>query len=658
MKLKSLLLLVFSTVCIGSTLVIAFLGDYYIQRETASRIEAQLTGSVNDLAEFTNGWVLAKAHITDTVASLMNQGISDEVTPEYLNQILLSEYNKGVLSDLYVGTKDGVMIDGSLWTPPADYDPRARPWYLLADEKRDVVFTEAYIDKMTGKLVTSIAKPIVGTDGTLHGVVSVDLLLDTISEMISSKKFGETGYAFMLDPNGVFLSHPEPSLLNTKIQDIEGLEKLNEAISSKEFGVEKYEYKGTDKIMVFKRLPSTSWVIGVTVNKSEAFKELASIRLFYTLIIFSICFIVMVLGVLAANKITKPIKRLTQYAEQAAQGDLRIQTVSSGTIEMKALANSFNVMAGNIRELITNISHAANNVTNSSGEVQSMARDTENISTEISRTANELAQGAQDQAESVSEGAYMITKMSNAIHEINGATKESYNMILGVNKSVQEGVIVIDRQAGLMNQNKQSTLKVGQAISQLEEKSHNIGRIVDVIGAIAQQTNLLALNAAIEAARAGEHGRGFAVVADEVRKLAEQSSHSSVEIGKLLQDILDRTKQSVDEVAVVQKVVTDQQVSLDETRALYTEMEKAVTQIVERIVSVNEETGKLKDSADDAAKSISNVAAVTQESAAATEEVAAATMEQSTAVNGILQETSQLVYEAGLLLEAIKRFNI
>ena len=157
-----------------------------------------------------------------------------------------------------------------------------------------------------------------------------------------------------------------------------------------------------------------------------------------------------------------------------------------------------------------------------------------------------------------------------------------------------QGVRALERQQDLMHQNDASTTKVEHAISLLESKATEIQAIVNVIGEIADQTNLLALNAAIEAARAGENGKGFAVVAEEVRKLAEQSASSSSDIEGLLNDILEKTLNTVQDVGEVQKIVNEQKESLEETRILYSKIQEAVKTIIEKTISISAETVQLQ----------------------------------------------------------------
>ncbi len=658
MKLKSLLITVFTTVCIGSTVIVALFADNTIQKQTSSKIESQLSSKTFQLASDVNGWMLGKAQIAEGISALMGTGIGNEVTPEYLNQVLLSTNNKDVVSDLYVGTADGEMIDGSLWTPDADYDPRTRPWYQAGEKSEGTVFTDAYIDMTTNKLVVAVAHPIKSSSGTVHGVLAMDLLLDTITQIVTSEKIGESGYAFMIDRNGVILAHPNAELLNTNLSDLDGMNDVKQQMISNQNGMVHYSYHNQEKIMVFKQLPSTSWVIGVTIQKDEVYAELIQSRVTFILIILSVCVIAFSISFIAANQIAKPIKQLTDVARLASEGNLCMQAKDKGTKEIRDLAKAFNIMSDSIRKLVMKITDASHLVSQSSTEVSEMASNTKMISEEISNTANELAKGAQSQAESATLGAEMVNQMSEAIKQITVASKASYDMILNVSSSVQDGVKIIDNQAVLMEKNKASTEKVGLAISQLEEKSHVISKIVEVIRSIAEQTNLLALNAAIEAARAGEHGKGFAVVADEVRNLAEQSAKSSTEIGKLLEDIQAKTMQSVEEVDDVQKVVTEQEASLEQTRQLYQEIENAVKLIVDKTISITEETKRIEAQSEQVSQSISDVAAVTEESAAATEEVASSTLEQSSSVVRINEEVEVLVKEAGQLIEIISYFKI
>ncbi|OYP44506.1 hypothetical protein CG709_04075, partial [Lachnotalea glycerini] len=240
MKLRTLLVISFTSIIFTAVAVLAIYADHSMQKQTSAKIETELTAKTTHLEDYIYGWLMGKAQVGDSVAALMKEGIKNNVTPEYLNQVLQTADNKGVVSDLYVGTVDGKMIDGSLWDVPADYDPRERPWYQAAEDSDGLVFTDAYIDLTTSQLVVSIATPIRSDSSTLQGVLSMDLLLDTITQQVNSETIGETGYAFMLDPNGVILAHPEQSLLNTNISDIEDMKDISSKMLSTDSGYESY----------------------------------------------------------------------------------------------------------------------------------------------------------------------------------------------------------------------------------------------------------------------------------------------------------------------------------------------------------------------------------------------------------------------------------
>lgn len=658
MKLKSLLILTFTGIIISAVSVLAIYADYSVQNQTEAKIESVLTSKVAHLEDNIGGWLTGKTQVVEALSALQSDGVGSEVSPQYLNHILQTQENKGIVSDLYMGTVDGKMIDGSLWEVPADYDPRQRPWYQAAQNSDKAVYTDAYIDLVTGQTTISIASAIHSTKGELLGVTSMDLLLDTITKQVSTEKIGETGYAFLIDKNGVFLAHPDSSLLNTNIADIKGMSDISSKLLTSDFGYERYKMDNENKIMVFQRMEGTSWVIGATLPEKEAYQELRSVRLSLLTIIGLLLIAIVVIAVITANVISKPIKNMTIATKALSQGDLNVTIQEKGAKEIKDLAAAFNLMSANIKSLVTQIAQVASMVDNSSNEVNQLIDSTIRIAEDISNTTNELAKGAQEQSQSVLVGASMVNQITESIDHITVDSEESFEKINEVNHSVIKGMKVIDNQAVLMQENKQSTQKMKDAISQLEEKSHVIKEIAEVIGEIANQTNLLSLNAAIEAARAGENGKGFAVVADEIRSLAEQSAKFSGEIGALLKDIQDKTLQSVNEVAQVQKIVEEQELSLQETRKLYQDIEGKMNHVIERTVRVKEETKQIQGQSEKVARSIEEVAAVTEEGAAATQEVASATQEQSTAVIKINEEVEVLVHKANELLDAIKQFQI
>lgn len=658
MKLRTLFILAFNCIIIGSVTTLAIYAEHVVRNQTESKIETELTSKVNYLDESIDGWLTSKVQIVESLAALQSEGIGSEVTPEYLNQILQTDNNKESVSDIYIGTPDGNMIDGSLWDVPADFDPRERPWYQAAKDSDGVIFTDAYVDASTQQITISIATAIRSQSGEFLGVVSMDLLLDTITQQVTAEKIGETGYAFLIDENGVFLAHPDSTLLNTNISDAPGMSELGQKILSTDSGYEGYTSDNEKKIVLYDKLEGTSWKLGATVSEDEVYQELTTIRISIIAIMLLLLVINFIIAAIIANIMTKPINDMKNAAKQLANGDLNIRIKEKGAREIRDLANDFNHMSENIRNLVSEISEVATLLDNSSGEVNQLIASTKSISEDITNSTNELAKGAQEQSQSVFVGSEMVSKITEAIKRITKDNEVSYEKINEVNISVINGIQVIDNQEILMKSNIESTNKVKEAISLLEEKSQVIKQIADVIGDIANQTNLLSLNAAIEAARAGENGKGFAVVADEVRKLAEQSAGFSGEIGALLQDIQEKTLLSVKEVNQAQKIVDEQEESLKETKKVYLDIKSKMNDVIERTIRVTKETKQIQEQSEQASDAMEEVASVTEESAAATQEVASSTEEQNNAVMKINEEVEVLVNKAAELLDAIKQFNI
>lgn len=198
------------------------------------------------------------------------QEITISNTPETL-RILKMAMKAGNFSDVYIGLIDGTMIDGADWLPPQGYDPRVRPWYLKAVKENKIAFTTPYVDLTTHKMVIAIVRPLV-VNQEFVGVLSSDIILDTLEKNVMNVKIGNSGYTFIIDSQGIVLVHPDQELLmTTKIQESDkSLEGILDHFKISGSGAYYYQYRGEEKLLSFQRLENTGWYLCTTVQKTEA----------------------------------------------------------------------------------------------------------------------------------------------------------------------------------------------------------------------------------------------------------------------------------------------------------------------------------------------------------------------------------------------------
>lgn len=366
-----------------------------------------------------------------------------------------------------------------------------------------------------------------------------------------------------------------------------------------------------------------------------------------------------VIGWIVSTTIAGPLQKLTKATKAMAEGDLTIEPVQvKNKDEFGDLASSFNGMLVNLRSLVGQVHTSAEQVAASSEELMASAEQTTEATNQIAASIQEVAGGSKKQEVSTDESSQAMQEMMTGVQLVATATSTVADVSSEATKEADEGNVALQRVVIQMDKINESTNDSATVIQQLEERSTAIVKIIEVITGIADQTNLLALNAAIEAARAGEHGKGFAVVADEVRKLAEQSKTSADQIAGLIGEIQADTKHAVrtmekgtDEVASGISVV-------QEAGAGFKRIQSSISEMASQIQEISAVAQRMSASAEQVNLSIDQVAHVAKQTSENAETVAATSEEQLASMEEISLSSAELSKRAEELLTQINQFKV
>lgn len=387
----------------------------------------------------------------------------------------------------------------------------------------------------------------------------------------------------------------------------------------------------------------------------ETIKSLIQVAVVSFIIIILLSLLI---SFLLSRSIVNPISRLVRSAEEISQGDLTSPINVTSKDEVGILSASFEKMRAELHDLIVKMKNMSHTLEASSHELSASAHQTGETSNQIAVTIHEVAEGAGQQAESTT---YVLRKMNDAMDQMkdgNLQVTQTLDQALESTRMAHEGNQSINQAIQNLESVSRTVRFATDSIQKLGRRSQEIGSIITVITDISGQTNLLALNAAIEAARAGEHGKGFAVVADEVRKLAEQSSQAAQQITNMIMDIQAETSVTVRTMESNLDAV-ESQVSIiaEGGEALYTIVNK-VEETEKSVHTIQNIFQSLEETSADVLRSIEDVASITEESAASSQQVAAAAQEQSATVEELSASATELSRLAEQLKEAVAVFKV
>ena len=562
-------------------------------------------------------------------------------------------------------------------------DLSGKEWYTACQGRKAKVnsifsyITAPYVDEETGEQIITVCQEVKYKD-VVQGVVAMDIDASALADYVENIRLLNTGFVMLVDEQGnIVVDSESNTFADGTVADLEFFAPLTEELDKLEeqkAQLEENEDPAADDIVLQASYTMraegrdcaitamtdriTGWRLLGCISDQENQKNLININI-GTLMAGVIGLIFgCVIAVLTALSFNREIKKLQNATHRVAGGDFSEKIKVTRSDEFGVLETNFNGMMDDVSELIHAVEDKSNHILEVAGGISEVAGNTKTTIEQVTQAIDSVAQGAVKQAESTQEANTEVEHLKNSLDETKEYVSGMNGMTEKANEVSTEGIESVKdliEKSGKTAEKSKVSLEV---MNEMVESIDKIFYISDTIADITSQTNLLSLNASIEAVRAGEMGKGFAVVADEIRKLADESKESTDEIKKIITEITEKSKLVESTMQENEVLQTEQQEAINRTEEIFGEIMKQIEMLgsgMERINALNDTMSANKDLVVD---KMGTIASVSEQSAAATEEVNASTEQVNVTMEEISEHTETLQAIAKDLMETINRFKL
>lgn len=523
--------LLFSSLIAVLITVITLVGltSYFIRHHALIDTQAKIDQLATTFAGGIGQWM------EDRKNAITSLKLTIEADPEInVRSYLLQAQHSVQFGSTFFGSEAGVMMYQDAALDNASMDPRTRPWYIDAKAAGALAITAPYISASLKKQVVTIAEPVT-LSGQLYGVVAANLTIEQLTDAVLKLKVPGNGYGIMVHKNGLIISHPNKTLNEKQITEIDNnftVSWLSQTLGTTTLS--EHELDGSTKLLYTTNVPGTDWVLMFVMGKQEIMAQSTKLAWIMSITGGALIILFGIILITIFKMQFRDLERVAQALNNIAEGEGDL-TVSIKTAnqhdEIGMLASGFNRFVARLHGMISRMHDIA-------GQLESQAKSS-------STSAIQTSQRIEVQQDEVTMVATAVTEMATATEEIARNADHTAQTAQGAVSLSNHGQQQVTQSQSSIRALAHEVETASTIIGELNAHSQKISSILSTISGIAEQTNLLALNAAIEAARAGEQGRGFAVVADEVRVLSQRTHSSTQEIQTMIETLQQTAAKAV-----------------------------------------------------------------------------------------------------------------